>query len=71
MNDLGQEPLEPVRHRTRAMSSAPTTVSVLTAASAVWWSTCRRTPWSGFRLIPTGGWRLMSAQGLWGTGLLN
>jgi len=71
MNDLGQELLEPVRYRSRAMSSAPTTVSVLTAAFAVWWSTCRRTPWSGFRLIPTGGSRLMSAQGLWETRLLN
>ena len=36
MNDLGQEPLEPVRYRSRAMSPAPTTVFVLTAASALW-----------------------------------
>jgi hypothetical protein len=31
-----RRPLEPVRHRLKAMSSAPTTVSVLTADSAVW-----------------------------------
>ena len=31
-----ERPLEPVRHRLKAMSSAPTTVSVLTAVSAVW-----------------------------------
>jgi hypothetical protein len=31
-----RRPLEPVRHRMNALSSAPTTVSVLTAVSAVW-----------------------------------
>jgi hypothetical protein len=31
-----KRPLEPVRHHPKAISAAPTTVSVLTAVSAVW-----------------------------------